>query len=306
MLAGCGRSAKEAPFQPRQFPFNDVPTMIQNPDEVREYIVEHYWDAFTDTAKIYPSDSAMINGVRKDDIGQAVISYVTMLESDFPLDFQKKCVGNLFDQIVKFQVRDTSCGMLEYVTEKIAKLLYDPNSPYRDEDIYLPYLQRMLASPIVPEDMRPSYEYTAKMCSLNQKGTPAADFTFTDLRGHRHSLYDIKADHTLLFFSNPGCPDCERIINSISANKHINSLIASHRLAVVNIYIDLEIDKWKGYASHYPSSWYSGYDQDYKIRQDVSYNVRAIPSLYVLDKDKKVMLKDAPDTKVFEYLNTLN
>jgi len=30
--------------------------------------------------------------------------------------------------------------------------------------------------------------------------------------------------------------------------------------------------------------------------------VRAIPSLYLLDKDKRVIMKDAPENKLFNYL----
>ena len=35
------------------------------------------------------------------------------------------------------------------------------------------------------------------------------------------------------------------------------------------------------------------------------YNVRAIPSLYILDKDKRVIMKDAPETKVLAFLKWL-
>ena len=38
---------------------------------------------------------------------------------------------------------------------------------------------------------------------------------------------------------------------------------------------------------------------------DQIYNVRAIPSLYLLDREKRVILKDAPQDKVFEKLAAL-
>ncbi|MBQ5850964.1 MAG: hypothetical protein IIW54_09160, partial [Lachnospiraceae bacterium] len=34
------------------------------------------------------------------------------------------------------------------------------------------------------------------------------------------------------------------------------------------------------------------------IRNDELYSVRAIPSLYLLDKEKRVILKDAPENKM--------
>ena len=55
----------------------------------------------------------------------------------------------------------------------------------------------------------------------------------------------------------------------------------------------------------YPEEWYNGFDPDYVIRTDQLYNVRAIPSLYLLDADKKVMLKDATTEKLFGVLENL-
>ena len=74
---------------------------------------------------------------------------------------------------------------------------------------------------------------------------------------------------------------------------------------VLNIYIDEDLKAWKEYMPVYPEDWYNGYDPDYVIRTDVLYNVRAIPSLYLLDKDKTVIMKDAPDTRLFDWLERL-
>jgi hypothetical protein len=49
----------------------------------------------------------------------------------------------------------------------------------------------------------------------------------------------------------------------------------------------------------YPEEWYNGFDPDFAIRNETLYNVRAIPSLYLLDKDKTVLLKDAPEDRIF-------
>ena len=88
----------------------------------------------------------------------------------------------------------------------------------------------------------------------------------------------------------------------IESSPEVSGLEKSGRLKVVNVYIDQEIDKWKEYASEYPEEWLCGYDNNYIIRTDVTYNVRAIPSLYLLDADKKVLMKDAPQDKIFEAL----
>ena len=92
------------------------------------------------------------------------------------------------------------------------------------------------------------------------------------------------------------------IINVLKGEPRISQMIASGRLAVLNIYIDEDLEAWRSYMPIYPDEWYNGFDPDFIIRNQELYNVRAIPSLYLLDAEKKVLLKDAPENKVFDYL----
>ena len=75
-------------------------------------------------------------------------------------------------------------------------------------------------------------------------------------------------------------------------------------MAVLNIYIDEDLEEWRSYMTVYPEHWYNGFDPDMVIRGENLYNVRAIPSLYLLDRNKTVIMKDAPEARVFEWLST--
>ncbi len=305
-LVGCkgGGSGKATAFTPRAFPaLPEPPSVISDPQEKTEYVVSNYWNEFLE--KTYPCDSNIVNGVTADEVEKALGTYVTLLEKACPIDFGRKAMASFFDKVEQFEAADTSSNVFEFFERMVPKYLYDPNSPVRNEDLYLPYVSRLASSDYSDPDMRPSYSFETNMCSLNMAGTPAADFTFTDLSGKRHTLHGVKAETTLLFFTNPGCPACKDIMEHLVADERIASLVASGRLAVVNIYIDDELDKWREYASVYPKDWYNGYDQSYLIRSDITYNVRAIPSLYVLDSEKRVVMKDAPAEVVLPYLDNL-
>ena len=82
-------------------------------------------------------------------------------------------------------------------------------------------------------------------------------------------------------------------------------MIAEKRLAVLNIYIDEDLKEWKEYMPIYPEEWYNGFDPDLVIRTDNTYNVRAIPSLYLLDADKTVLLKDATIERLLSAIHSL-
>jgi hypothetical protein len=148
------------------------------------------------------------------------------------------------------------------------------------------------------------YEREARLCALNRIGTRASDFRFADRRGNITNLYDIKAELTLLFFSNPGCDACMNIINVLREDPVISSMVASGRLAVANIYIDEDIQAWRSYMPVYPEEWYNGFDPDMVLRNNEIYAVRAIPSLYLLDSEKRVIMKDAPEERLFRYLSS--
>ena len=96
------------------------------------------------------------------------------------------------------------------------------------------------------------------------------------------------------------------IIEVLRDEPVISSLISSEKMAVLNIYIDEDIQAWRSYMPIYPEQWYNGFDPDFVIRGEELYNIRAIPSLYLLDKEKNVLMKDVPENVLFNYLVNVN
>lgn len=302
---GCGQKTAEK-FIPLQFPEVNVPGIYaDDQDAAVEYAIMHWWDAFADTSRVFPCDSFLVSGVRMMDVEQAFANYIGML-SMADLAKAKQAVGRMYDVAVACERKDTSSNVFETLTMLAERYLYDPNSPLRVEDLYGVYAGRLSGYEGFPPEKRDAYAYDAGMCALNAIGTPAADFSFSDASGKVRTLYGIKSDYTLLFFSNPGCTACKEIIDVLNGNPDVRELIYEGRLAVVNVYIDEDIAAWYDYMPIYPVDWYNGYDPNGIIRADILYNVRAIPSLYVLDKDKTVIMKDAPEENVFMFLGNLS
>ena len=208
----------------------------------------------------------------------------------------------MYDQALACEKAASSSNVFETITELVEKYMFDPNSPMRNEDYYGIYAARLSTYDGLSAEMREKYARDARLCALNRVGTKAADFRFADRRGKMHTLYGVKAPYTLLFFSNPGCEACMNIINVLKGEPAISEMIASGKLAVLNIYIDEDLEAWRSYMPIYPENWYNGFDPDFVIRAEHLYNVRAIPSLYLLDADKTVILKDAPENRLFDYL----
>ena len=300
VLSGCVRSKTEN-FTPLAFPEVPLPGMISNSQDRADWLVQNYWNRFADPERDYPSDSSLVSGVRKTDVEQNFVNWVSVLEM-VKVPVAEKAVKNLFDKVLECEKKDFSSAVLETLTEFMEKYLYDPNSPFRNEDYYGAYAGRLAKWDGLSSEMQGKYAYQSERCSKNKVGTVAADFRFADRNGKVRTLHGIKAPVTLLFFSNPGCEACMNIINVLKGEQGIARMIADGRLAVLNIYIDEDIAAWRSYMPVYPDEWYNGFDPDLAIRTEDLYDVRAIPSLYLLGEDKTVIMKDAPENRVFQYL----
>lgn len=299
LAVSCGGRKKAAPAveHERTFPAISVPTAYTEPAERIEYLINHYWDEYF--AGSGRTDSARIIGVPKAGVEQALANYIAVL-NEAPLPQAQKGVAHLFDQIAAKQAADTLQRVYLAMTEIVARYLYDPNSPMRDEDLYLPFVQRMAASPLTREDMRTACRYEARICALNPRGSIAPDFVITLRNGTTVRMHSVQADYTLLFFSNPGCHNCLEIIEALKADADTQKLIEGARLAVLNVYIDEDLQAWRDYMPIYPKEWLNGYDAAHILREDQLYCIRAIPSLYLLDADKRILLKDAPLDRVLK------
>lgn len=156
-LIACNQT-KQAGFQPVRFPFVQVPAMITDQREATAYISSHYWDEFTDTSAILPSykvrdesvaDSVVykeevVNGVRRQDVEQAFADYLAVL-GRMPVDKAAETMASLFDKCALMEAADSSSSVFETLTFLVSYYLYDPNSPYRNEDVYYPFVRKMAA-----------------------------------------------------------------------------------------------------------------------------------------------------------------
>ena len=284
----CGSAPeKTASDEPKTFRMIEVPALLATPEERAEYVARNYWKNFdfSDTAYIRLSEVTE----------QAFADYVAVL-------------GQLPPDLAAVSVRTTLSGaeadtaMFAYFTELFDKYLYDPNSPVRNEEIYIPVLEYIVASDKVSETDKVRPRYRLGMALKNRPGTPAADFTYTLASGATGTLYGVKADYLILFINNPGCTACKETIERIASSELISEQIARGRVKVLAVYPDEDLAAWRDYRSHIPAEWINGYDAQRKMSQDELYDLKAIPTLYLLSSDKKVILKDVPAGVVERYL----
>lgn len=301
---GKGKKAAETPRTVRDFPVMKAPEMVTEASERLDYAAEHFWDGYLDTTTLYLCDSTHFAGLTSRSLEEQVGMYTTVLGM-VPIEKARQYMSSLYDKMAAYERCDANSNVFDTLSVMLVEYLYNPNSPVRNEDIYQPFAEKLSTSEFVPEVMRGKYARDSKLSQLNAVGTKASDFTFYDANGRKHTLYEVNTPYTFLFFTNPGCPNCAQIISTLEDDEKVNDLMKGDIMQVVNVYIDEDVAAWREHVKDYPVSWLTGYDKDSAIRNELLYNVRAIPSIYILDKDKKVILKDAPFENVMEWLGDL-
>lgn len=281
----------EAVRGPQPFPSVSVPAMLVG-QEAAEYAAEHFWDRYFDSTASWAGISdTLIGGVNRSDMTAAVREYIMALWS-VPYDKALHAQQRLISLAEASMEADTAGQIYDFIAATMESALWHPLSELRNEGLYAPVVESILRTRRTGEHFSSYYQQQLAVCMNNRPGTPAADFTFTDSRGGFHSLYGTPGEYTLLLFSNPGCPACREIIAMLKDSPLIASMIKDGRLTLLSIYIDEDVAEWFKGLADYPDEWITGYNQDLAIRDALLYDVRAIPSLYLLDSSKRVIFKD--------------
>lgn len=253
-----------------------VPGFITSEVEARQYMAEHYWDKF-DFA-----DSTMVDTLK---VEPSFARYAELL-GRVPSEVVARGVKRMM------HAAEVSKPMFELFAEMGEKYIYDPNSPVRNDEAYIAMLEVTSTTPLYDkwERLRPASQL--EMALKNRVGTKALDFTYTLKSGATGTLYGIKARYVLLFINNPGCPACKQLREQISASPMLTDLINQGVVKVLAVYPDEDLKEWRDYQPNMPEVWINSYDRSLAMRDRQLYDLKAIPTLYLLDDTKTVLLKD--------------
>ena len=264
-----------------------IPAMMTAPEQRADFLVKHYWDNvnFADTNYIHHPEVTE----------QAWADYCDIL-NHVPLETAQEAMRKTIERT------NVDKKVFTYITDLADKYLYDPNSPMRNEEFYIPVLDAMLDSPLLEEIEKVRPKARRELAQKNRIGTKALNFNYTLASGAQGSLYQLQAEYILLFINNPGCHACTETIDALKNAPIINQLLEQKRLTVLSIYPDEELDEWRKHLNEVPQEWINGYDTKFAIKEQQLYDLKAIPTLYLLNKEKTVLLKDATAQAVEEYL----
>lgn len=182
------------------------------------------------------------------------------------------------------------------------KHLFNIESSRVDESLYLPFAEGALSAGVLAEEEVPVYMRRIEVARKNRPGSKATDFDFRLPNGMLASLYGIRCEFTLVLFHDPECENCCRTLYELVDNDIIRKLISDGRLAAMMVYTEGETGVWEKHRSETPRGWINCFDDGEDIRRRMLYALRALPSIYLMDKGKVVLLKDAKPGELIRFL----
>lgn len=181
-------------------------------------------------------------------------------------------------------------------------------SPSRVERLYIAMLKDMLQYPKLTDLRKRHCRYELGVIDKNHAGDIAPDFKIVTDKGDTTTLHKIQSEYMLLYLQHPTCPTCQNVRHMIANFPILNSAIASGRLKVLTVYFEDEAEIWNNYlhSSEANPSYMHGWNFDQTISDDNLYDTRAIPYMFLLDKDKRIIVKNLNENKLEDEIKKLN
>ena len=252
----------------------------QMSDEERSvFLAERFWDGF-------PFDDT--TQLQSNQFRGAIQRYLQAISlADLPT-IQR----SLIETIKK---ADTNERMYRFFVESFDFYLNDALSDMREEQWIVPVWHQMLQSKWATFTDSTRLNFFIKLAAKNPVGSIATDLEFITIEGQRGKLLELEAEFLLVFFYIPGCVQCKMTLDWIEEDSAYHELIRAGILQGFAFYPEKDLNLFRTYRNNIPNTWINARDPDgmSQLEDDGLYQMRGAPTIYLLDRNKKVVLKDA-------------
>lgn len=269
-----------------QFPFPEIPATLTEPEARKSYLLTHYWERFNF------ADTILVNN--RDVTEQGFVNFIALLAD-----------GTTPEELTRESLENWCAGFVgkeharKVLTQTADDYLFNPNSPFYNEGLYGMYLEALLGKLPQTDAMRSAYRFKLELIRRNNVGEKATDFVYYLSDGTRRTLATtpVKNDRLLLMFYDPECESCHEVLLQMAADTALAEAVRAGKLSVLAVYTEGNDAAWRKALPDMPEGWMVGTDRE-AVKQGALYDLKAMPSLYLLDGKKTVLLKDAAYEKI--------
>lgn len=135
----------------------------------------------------------------------------------------------------------------------------------------------------------------------NLLGNDAPPLKVLDSLERPVDLRDVKAEYTILYFYDPDCGHCKKKTPVLLDVYHGMKAEGVEVMAVCTV---TDTDKWKKYIDEVGLDWINAADPYYRSNFRRDYNVRTTPTIFVVDKDKKIIAKKLDVDQLADFIRS--
>lgn len=270
-------------------PLPAIPSTLRTPHERAAYLLAHFWDSmdFADTLRSrHPGF-----------VEQNLVNYLSL----FPhaqADARTLAVHSLMQRAEA----DKPAYLL--LAELAETYLHTSDSPMRNEEHFIPFLEEQIRTPLLDETEKSRPRFLLAAALKNRQGTPATDFTYYTRNGQRQTLHATpSASRLLLLFYNPDCRHCRETIALLSSDLRFRQMLQDGLLTVLAINTENEHEAGTHAEYPLPAGWIAG-TADSALTDKELYILPAMPTLYLLDEAKRVLLKETSPEEIHAHLSS--
>ena len=244
--------------QPQQsFPYPALPDTLRSVEQRAGYLSEHYWDNYNF------ADTLMLESEEVTE--QGFVNFIDILGRFSPAIAQKGIAGFTQKAFTNTAAKERFESLIEHYFE-------NPQSPLRNDRVYLLFLEEMKNSPCFDEAEKERLAFKIKTTNKNLPGDIAINFNFKDENGKSHQLSDYRDQKVILYFYDPDCENCHKVSawlkqQTIPADIKVLKIIADNPISHI-------------------------------------YSLRAMPTIFLLDKGNLVVLKDCTAQELIAYVSS--
>ena len=268
------------------FPLPEVPQVLTTPTDRANYLAIHYWDRF---------DFRNNDLIGKPEITeQGFANFISIM----PYVTEKTEAFAVFAQRMTENPK-----MMEHLLEVSERYLFDNFSPVYDEELYLLLIDELLKQTKLSLAQRERLRYQQGVALKNRVNRVATDFRFVQRNGKQISLKEVRGNYVLLYLNDPECSACKQIKEALVKSEIISRWKDNGRMKVVSVCIEGKTAGWQNIPA--PEGWVDGCDENRRLLEEDLYDLRNLPAIYLLDVDKKILLKNATVQRLEQVLEQL-
>lgn len=264
------------------FEYPMAPEELQSINEKSNYLVDCFWDSMDFKTKKTVDQNALNDTFRVYSV---------------PLRWAEKGKSLASADKLIEKVSKNPTLMIQFM-KAAEECLYGPRADAWIDEIYVKFLKSFVKNKKIPDARKKRYEHQLATLEKSMLGATAPEFKFTDRNG-KEATYFPMTTPTMIIFGDPSLSDWRLSRLRLESNIALSQAVDKGQVNIMFI-VPVKTDNWKEETSDYSDKWTIGYAPDL----DDTFDFRAMPSIYVIDSEGKIVMKNVtPESAVNEVLS---